>query len=175
MLKALRRASARAKAARSLYDALIAQARQPVFFADCGVPDSIDGRFDMVTLHAWLVLDRVRAAGLTPLAQRLTDTIFIGFDEALRDLGAGDIGMGRKIKAMREAFNGRLRAYDSAAGESELALAIVRNVFRGNEERKAEALIVARYALASRVRLAGCDPRTGDVEFADLPEGLPTK
>jgi cytochrome b pre-mRNA-processing protein 3 len=171
MLKALRRASARAKAARSLYDALIAQARQPVFFADFGVQDSLDGRFDMVALHAWLVLDRVHAAGLMPLAKHLTDTIFIGFDEALRDLGAGDIGMGRKIKRMREAFNGRLRAYDLANGETEFAAAIVRNVFRGNEQRKAESLIIARYVLASRIRLAGCDPNTGELEFADLPEG----
>lgn len=170
MLKALRRASARAKAARSLYDALIFQARQPVFFADFGVQDTLDGRFDMVTLHAWLVLDRVHAAGLAPLAKHLTDTIFIGFDEALRDLGAGDIGMGRKIKAMREAFNGRMQAYDSAESEQELASAIMRNVFRGNEQRQAEALTIARYALASRVCLAGCDPRTGKLEFAAMPE-----
>jgi cytochrome b pre-mRNA-processing protein 3 len=175
MLNALRRASARAKAVRSLYDALIAQARQPVFFADFGVQDSIDGRFDMVTLHAWLVLDRLHAAGLMPLANRLRDTIFIGFDEALRDLGAGDMGMGRKIKTMREAFNGRMRAYDSAEGETGLAAAIVRNVFRGNEQRQAEALIIARYTLASRVRLADCDPRSGALEFADLPESSPIR
>jgi len=172
MLNVLRRASARAKAVRSLYDALIVQARQPVFFADFGVPDSIDGRFDMVTLHAWLVLDRLHAAGFKPLADRLTDTIFIGFDEALRDLGAGDMGMGRKIKTMREAFNGRVRAYDSAEGEREFAEAIVRNVFRGNEQRGAEAMSIARYALSSRLRLAGCDPRTGELKFAALPEGL---
>jgi cytochrome b pre-mRNA-processing protein 3 len=175
MLNALRRASARARAARSLYDALIFQARRPVFFADFGVPDSIDGRFDMVTLHAWLVLDRLRAADLMPLAERLRDTIFIGFDEALRDLGAGDMGMGRKIKAMREAFNGRMQAYDSADGETALAAAIVRNVFRGNEQRQSEALVIARYALASRIRLAGCDPRSGELEFADPPEASPIR
>jgi cytochrome b pre-mRNA-processing protein 3 len=175
MLKALRRASARAKAVRSLYDALIAQARQPVFFADYGVRDSIDGRFDMVALHAWLVLDRLGTAGLMPLADRLRDTIFIGFDEALRDLGAGDMGMGRKIKTMREALNGRLKAYDMAEGESALAAAIVRNVFRGNAQRQTEALIIARYALASRVRLAGCDPRSGKLEFAEVPEASPIR
>jgi len=175
MLNALRRASARTKAARSLYDALIAQARQPVFFADFCVQDSIDGRFDMVALHAWLVLDRLQAAGLMPLANRLRDTIFIGFDEALRDLGAGDIGMGRKIKTMREAFNGRLKAYDISEGETGLAAAILRNVFRGNEQRQAEAMIIARYALASRIKLAGCDPRTGELEFADLPESSPIR
>lgn len=175
MLKALRRASARAKAARSLYDALISQARQPVFFVDFAVLDTIDGRFDMVALHAWLVLGRLQSEGLAPLADRLRDTIFISFDEALRDLGAGDMGMGRKIKTMREAFNGRMQAYDSAADETGLATAIARNVFRGNEQRQAEALIIARYALASRIRLAGCDPRTGELEFADLPEASPIR
>src|SRR5215471_18190685 len=106
MLKAMRRASARTKAVRALYDALVFQSRRPVFFTELGVQDSLDGRFDMVALHAWLVLDRLNAAGLSDLADGLAATIFIGFDEALRDLGAGDIGMGRKIKAMREAFNG---------------------------------------------------------------------
>jgi cytochrome b pre-mRNA-processing protein 3 len=171
MLNALRRISARARTVRSLYDALIFQARQPVFFAELGVQDSLDGRFDMVALHAWLVLDRLRKVGLTDLAQALSDTIFIGFDEALRDLGAGDMGMGRKIKTMREAFNGRLHAYDSAEAETELAAAIARNVFRGNERRQAEARVIAGYALASRVRLAGCDPATGEIEFAPPPKG----
>jgi cytochrome b pre-mRNA-processing protein 3 len=175
MLNALRRASARAKAVRSLYDALIFQARQPVFFAELGVQDSLDGRFDMVALHAWLVLDRLRTAGLSDLAQALSDTIFIGFDEALRELGAGDMGMGRKIKTMREAFNGRLKAYDSAAGETELAAAIARNLFRGNEQRQAEALIMARYALASRTRLTDCDPASGELDFGPLPKGLVKK
>ena len=172
MLNALRRSSARARAVRALYDALIAQARQPVFFTDLGVQDSIDGRFDMVALHAWLVLERLRTAGLIDLAQALSDTIFVGFDEALRDLGAGDMGMGRKMKKMREAFNGRLQAYASASGETELAAAIVRNLFRGNGQRQAEALIIARYALASRIRLAGCDLSVGEVEFGELPKRI---
>jgi cytochrome b pre-mRNA-processing protein 3 len=175
MLNALRRASARARAVRSLYDALIFQARRPVFFAELGVKDSLDGRFDMVTLHAWLVLDRLRTAHLPDLAQALSDMIFIGFDEALRDLGAGDMGMGSKIKTMREAFNGRLKAYDSADGEAELAAAIRRNLFRGNEDRDAQAQIIARYALSTRALLVGCDPASGELDFAPLPEGLGKK
>jgi len=168
MLKAMRRASARTKAVRALYDALVFQSRRPVFFTELGVQDSLDGRFDMVALHAWLVLDRLNAAGLSDLADGLAATIFIGFDEALRDLGAGDIGMGRKIKAMREAFNGRAQAYTSAEGEAGLAAAILRNVYRGDERHGTEARMIARYALASRARLAGADPCRGELAFADV-------
>src|SRR5512135_3312962 len=120
MLNALHRISQRARLVRSLYDRLNSQARRPAFFKDLGVADSFDGRFDMVALHAWLALERLRADRFSELARGLTDLIFIGFDEALRDLGAGDMGMGRKIKKMGDAFNGRLAAYGSARDEAEL-------------------------------------------------------
>ena len=76
----------------------MARAGQPVFFTRLAVPDTMDGRFDLVALHAWLVLDRNR--GRAAAAQALTDDVFIGFDEALREQGTGDMGMGRRLKAM---------------------------------------------------------------------------
>src|SRR5882724_170577 len=154
MLNALRRTSHRAKLVRSLYAALNSQARQRIFFADFGVADSIDGRFDMVTLHAWLVFERLRAAGLEDVARALSDAIFVGLDEALRDLGAGDMGMGRKIKQMGDAFNGRIGAYGAATGEAELSAAIQRNVYRGEQKRERQALGLARYALGANSRIA---------------------
>lgn len=172
MLNALRRTSQRARLVRSLYAALISRARQPVFFEGLRVADSIDGRFDMLALHAWLVLERLRAGGLDDLARALSETIFVGFDEALRDLGAGDIGMGRKMQKLGDAFNGRLHAYDSARGEDELTAAILRNVYRGDEFRAPEARNLARYALNARKALEGCDPSIGALEFGGLPVPL---
>ena len=170
MLNALRRTSHRARLVRSLYAALTTQARQRIFFAGLGVADSIDGRFDMVAVHAWLLLDRLRTAGLADVAHGLSNAIFVGFDEALRDLGAGDMGMGRKIKQMGDAFNGRVQAYGAATGEAELSEAILRNVYRGDQNRSREALSLARYAINARACLAGSDVADGNLDFGPLPE-----
>ena len=167
MLNALRRNSEKTRLVRSLYDILTTQARQPVFFRDFGVADTIDGRFDMIALHAWLVLSRLRSARMDDLANALSDALFVGFDEALRDLGAGDMGLGRKIKQMGEAFNGRVQAYESATGEQALAAAIVRNVYRGQANR--QALTIARYAIAARARLAAFDPLSETLDFGPAP------
>jgi len=172
MLKALRRSSHRARLVRSLYAALNAQARQRTFFADFGVADTLDGRFDLVALHAWLVFERLRAAGLADVAHALSDAIFVGFDEALRDLGAGDMSMGRKIKQMGDAFNGRINAYGSAQGEEELSAAILRNVYRGDQSRAREALALARYAIAARLHLGASDVGDGALSFGPLPEQI---
>lgn len=169
MLNALRRNIERTRLVRELYARLTVRARSPEFFRDFGVADTIDGRFDLLTLHAWLTLQRLRAAGQIEVAHALSDAIFIGFDEALRDLGAGDVGMGRKIKQLGEAFNGRIQAYDAARGETALAHAIVRNVYRGNIEHTADAQSLAQYAIAAKARLAACDPLSGMLDFGPLP------
>ena len=79
----------------------------------------MDGRFDLVALHAWLVLERLKAAGMDAAAQALTDILFVGFDEALREQGTGDMGMGRRMKAFANAFFGRLAAYGGATDEAD--------------------------------------------------------
>jgi cytochrome b pre-mRNA-processing protein 3 len=112
--------------------------------------DSLDGRFDMLAFHAWLVLAELR--GGEP-AQSLTDMIFTGFDEAMREQGVGDIGIGHKLKAMAKAFYGRMAAYDSARSEEELAAALARNLWRGASP-DARACKLAAYAFAARSHLA---------------------
>jgi cytochrome b pre-mRNA-processing protein 3 len=114
MLNAMRRSKERRALAARLYAALVARARDPVFFARFAVKDTLDGRFDLVVLHAWLVLDRLKMAGAASLSQAFVDTVFIGFDEALRELGAGDIGMGKRVKKLADAFYGRMQAYGEA-------------------------------------------------------------
>jgi cytochrome b pre-mRNA-processing protein 3 len=153
MLDLLRKSAARRDLGRSLEEAVTARARSPFLFARMGVPDTVDGRFDMVALHAWLALALLKAQGETEAAQALTDAVFVGFDEALREQGSGDMGMGRRMKAIANAFYGRLAAYDTAADAREMAEALARNVWRGaplDEQARALAFYVeqTRAALA---------------------------
>src|SRR5258706_11424525 len=153
MLNLLRKSAARKREAVRLYDTLVSRAREPVFFTAFGVADSIDGRFDLLAFHAWLVLAEL---GGRPAAQGLTDLLFTGFDEAMREQGAGDMGIGRKLKAMADAFYGRMAAYEAASNDEELALALVRNLWRGIEgigDNAAAGRVLAAYALRTRASL----------------------
>jgi cytochrome b pre-mRNA-processing protein 3 len=168
MLNLLRKSAARKAFARALYDQLVERARAPLFFRELAVPDNIDGRFDLVTLHAWLVLERLKSAGLDEAAQALTDTVFIGFDEALREQGTGDMGMGRKMKAMADAFFGRLAVYSAAQDPETLAAALAKNVWRGGAAANAPQRLAA-YVGTARVALGSCDLEAALLDFGPLP------
>ena len=163
MLNLLRRSKERRLAAGRIYDALVKRSREPVFFERFGVPDTLDGRFDLLTLHAWLVLARIKQDA--EMSQALVDTIFVGFDEALREMGAGDMGMGRRMKKFANAFYGRLSAYGAAAGEAALEATLVRNLYRGTASPCAAAL--AAYVLRAGQNLEGWE--TGEPDFGPLP------
>jgi cytochrome b pre-mRNA-processing protein 3 len=117
--------------AATLYAAIIAQARHPAFYTAGGVPDSIDGRFEMVALHSYLVLRRLRGAGgqSEGLSQALVDAIFADMDASLREMGAGDLGVGKRVKRMATAFYGRVAAYEAGESAGDLAEAFRRNLF----------------------------------------------
>ena len=170
MLNALRKSGARKRIARTLEAALVTRAREPGFYAALGVPDTIDGRFDLVTLHAWLVLARLKESGDTQLSQAFIDAVFIGFDEALRDLGSGDMGIGRRLKAMANAFYGRLAAYEAAADEATMAEALIRNVYRGATGIESEAKSLAHYVFAARNKLKASNLSRGEADFGALPQ-----
>ena len=139
-LRFFQRRRAAGDAARALYERAVVQARQPVFYASFGVPDSLDGRFDMVALHVFLLLHRLKQEGKTAarLAQCLFDVMFDDMDESLRELGAGDLGVGRRVKAMAKALYGRLAAYQAglAGDDRELAAALARNLFGTTKARE---------------------------------------
>jgi cytochrome b pre-mRNA-processing protein 3 len=170
MLTAIRARSRRRRLAARLCATLSARAREPVFFRDFGVADTFDGRFDLLVLHAWLVLDRLDTVGARDLAQALVDTLFVGLDEGLREQGAGDMGMSRRMKKMASAFYGRLGAYGEAADERDLGEALVRNLYRGEASHVEDAMRLAKYVSKARERLAGCHPESGEVDFGPLPE-----
>ncbi|MBM3600362.1 MAG: ubiquinol-cytochrome C chaperone [Alphaproteobacteria bacterium] len=121
-------------AAVALYRAAVAQARQPGFYTSLGVPDTVDGRFEMVALHAFLVLHRLKGEGEAGqrLGQAVFDAMFADMDHNLREMGAGDLGVGPRVKTMAKAFYGRIAAYEAglAQGDVELRAALRRNVFR---------------------------------------------
>jgi cytochrome b pre-mRNA-processing protein 3 len=166
MLKLLRKNAVHRQDGQRLYDMLVSRSRAPVFFTAFGVADTMDGRFDMLALHAWLVLTELAAIGARQTAQALTDIFFTGFDEALREQGAGDMGIAHRLKAMGNGFYGRLAAYQAAGTQEELAAALARNLWRGGvvDDR---ARILAGYALAARPRLKQSLP--GTIDFGPLP------
>jgi cytochrome b pre-mRNA-processing protein 3 len=161
--------------AADLYEAIVAQARDPVFYAGLGVPDTVNGRFEIVALHAFLVLRRLKAAAgpAAALGQALFDTMFADMDLSLREMGAGDLGVGRRVKVMAEGFYGRISAYDAALASPEpgaLVEALRRNVY-GTLKPPAAAPAHALEALAHYVR-ASAD-RLAAQEDAELAAGRP--
>jgi cytochrome b pre-mRNA-processing protein 3 len=166
MLNLFSRCKTMKSTADRLYTAVVTRAREPVFFVKFGVPDTIDGRFDLLTLHAWLLLAHLQTdSSQTALAQAFVDRLFIGFDEALRELGAGDMGMGRRVKKFAAAFYGRLKAYGEAADSAAMAEALTRNLYRGVEGRAVGAMAV--YVLGAKQHLS-LTPE-GVVDFGALP------
>lgn len=119
------------KDARPLYAATVQAARDPRFYADWAVPDTLDGRFEMITLHLALVLKRLKQEEKAKqLAQELVDLFILDMDNSLREMGAGDMGVSTRIKTMAQGFYGRLQAYDTALdGENTLRDPLIRNVY----------------------------------------------
>lgn len=118
-----------------LYTIAVKQARQEYFYAEWRVPDTVDGRFDMIVLHLFLMqycLIRHNNQISMQLSQKIFDVMFWDMDQNLREMGVGDMGIPKRIKNMMLAFNGRLHSYDAAAqkGVDDLMAAIYRNLFR---------------------------------------------
>jgi cytochrome b pre-mRNA-processing protein 3 len=169
--------SKRNEVAERLYGAIVAQARQPGFYASYGVPDTVDGRFEMISLHMFLLLHRLKAEGTAAaeLAQDLFDTMFDDMDRNLREMGAGDLGVGRRIRAMGEGLYGRIAAYEAglAAGDQELAEALRRNLF-GTVSSAPIAEPLCTYLRAAAAALSaqtGASLAAGTVRFPSVPQG----
>jgi len=117
-----------------LYSRTAERARAPDLFESCGIPDTLDGRFDALALHAALVIDRLhREPDGADLAQAFFDAMFRHLDLTLREIGVQDLGVGRRIKIMAEGFHGRALAYREAleGGPISLAEVLRRNAYGG--------------------------------------------
>jgi cytochrome b pre-mRNA-processing protein 3 len=117
-LRHARMRDARRQVAEQLYQAVVKQARRPVWYRELGVPDTPEGRFEMVALHAALVLRRLRHEGLPgqALGQLLFDAMFVDLDGSLRELGVSDLSVGRYVKRLAGNFYARLAALDQGLG-----------------------------------------------------------
>jgi len=140
-----------------IYRVIVDQARQPRFYTDFGVPDTVDGRFEMVTLHAFLVLRRLKGAteSSSNAAQDLFDLMFEDMDVSLREMGAGDMGVGKRVKAMVQAFYGRIASYEAGlAGEQgALEAALLRKVYATVEPARDNAADLAGYLRAQAAHM----------------------
>lgn len=143
-----------------LYGAAVGAARSPALFAALGVPDTVEGRFDLVSLHVGLVIRRLRAdsdARGAPLAQAVFDAMFADMDQNLREMGVSDLSVGKRVRGMWEAFHGRALAYEAALDSADpdaLPMALERNVWRGEAPVGAAARLAA-VARAQATHLAG--------------------
>ena len=151
MFGVFRRRAQERQAVAALYAAVAEQARLPVFYADLGVPDTVDGRFDLLVLHAWLVMQRLDAEPDSgPIKQDLFDAMFSHLDLTVREMGAQDLGVGRRIKKMAEGFHGRALSLREAWLSSEparLREALTRNVFGKATPAPEAVALLARYVV----------------------------
>jgi cytochrome b pre-mRNA-processing protein 3 len=136
-----------------LYGAAVAAARDPFLFTTVGVPDTLDGRFDIIGLHVFLLIQRLNqeAAPGPAVAQAVFDAMFSDMDINLREMGVSDLSVGKRVKAMWEAFHGRANAYATALREADpdaLEAALRRNIWRGGPPPEDGATLLRRIALA---------------------------
>ena len=145
-----------------LYGMIVAQARAAPFYLICGVPDTVNGRFEMVVLHTVLVLRRLESEPdpIRRLGQGLFDRFCQDMDGSLREMGIGDLGVPTKMRKIGEAFYGRQAAYGAALGDHDLSTligALERNVFGGQPGSQRGAVRLATYVRALVDRLAEQD------------------
>ncbi len=175
-VRALHKPTQEERAGTELYRAAVAAARAPWFYRELGVPDTLDGRFDLIALHAFLLIHRLQNAPAPgpALAQAVFDAMFTDMDNNLREIGVSDLSVGRRMRAMWEAFHGRSKAYALAIDSQDrpgLEAALARNIWRETAPEGAAAAL-AGVVLTEVAQLAG-QPVTalavGKAEF--LPAG----
>lgn len=157
-----------------VYRQIVAQARQPAFYTKYAVPDTVDGRFDMVLIHAILYFRRLRGEGkkISEFSQTVFDVFAQDMDASLREMGVSDTRVPKKVRKMGEAFYGRAEVYSTALDEQdleELAAAIGRNVFPESDEPVAQNALAA-YMFKAADLLGNQDTETltgGEISWPD--------
>lgn len=167
-------------AAEEAYRRVVDAARRPGFFlAGGGVPDTLDGRFELICLHAFLYLHRLKRERprSAALSQRFFDAMFADFDRSLREMGTGDLSVGREIRRMAEAFYGRIAAYEAALDgddpDDAAPAALARNLFAtAPAATPAQIAAIAAYIRREAASLERQDVTrlmAGDVTFGPPP------
>jgi cytochrome b pre-mRNA-processing protein 3 len=156
----------------TLYQRVVDQSRTPALYADLGAPDTVEGRFEIYSLHVVLLLERLRGHGeqAAETSQALFDTYVKSLDHALREMGVGDLSVGKKMRKLGEALFGRARSYEAAfqalPATELLEALLVRTLYADADAAGAPRL--AAYVLAQRAHLAAQDLDrllAGDVDW----------
>ncbi len=149
----------RDRTARALYGHAVDQARLPIFYTSIGVPDTIEGRFDLLSLHVGLLCRRLARTGLAGqhLAQALFDTMFSDMEDNLREIGVSETGLGRSVKTMAKGFLGRAESYGRALdGDEDLEAVLRRNLYAGAETAPGQVEAMSAYVEAAMGKLESC-------------------
>jgi len=160
VLTRLFRTDRRKRLVAELYGLIVAQARLAPFYADLGVPDTLEGRFEVIALHNWLVMRRLGRGGADEVAfsQALFDFFFADMDLALREIGVGDLSVGKKIKDMAQHFYGRVKAYEAAldpgAAADALVAALDRNLYGSTLPEPWQTRVMAGYVRDQEAHLS---------------------
>ena len=157
MIFGLFRKSVDTEAVYAVYSAIVAQSRQARFYAEWGVPDTVTGRFDMICLHLALLFGRMRGEGpgASQFSQAVFDLFFKDMDRSLREMGAGDLAVPKKIEKMGNVFYGLLASLNEAIATGErdkVTEVVMRNVY--DDESNPGAQPLADYLMGEAARLA---------------------
>ncbi|NKB45999.1 MAG: hypothetical protein GKS03_17190 [Alphaproteobacteria bacterium] len=172
LINSIREARRNADVSNSLYLGAVGQARSPVFFASFGVPDTVDGRFDLIIIHIMLLVRRLRQNGkaAADVSQSLLNLMFADMDRNLREMGVGDLSVGRQVKKMAKAFYGRAETWETAIdeGTDKVGSALAETVYRSVDVPAEAISSLASYVMAADSHLAGQTIEglvQGDVDF----------
>lgn len=163
--------SRRARVCQALFAHVTAAARDPAYFGDGKTPDTPDGRFEVLTLFSFLLFRRLKGEGpeAEEVSQEVFNALFKSFDQALRDLGVGDLSVGKRIRKLAESFYGRIAVYDAALDSPDadaLADALARNVL-GQDSADAGGAFARELAESGRAWLEALR----DMPLSDLLAG----
>ena len=156
--------------AKELYGAIVTGARQPAFYSGCGVEDTPEGRYEMIALHLFLVLDRLKGGGpqADRIAQRVMEAFVTDMDDSMREMGVGDLSVGKKVKRSAAGLYERFGAYRVAMKASPAALA---EQIAGFVPGAVDAAAIARYVAASAQDLRAIDAAdvlSGKLHFSKI-------
>jgi cytochrome b pre-mRNA-processing protein 3 len=161
---------------RALYQACVTAARMPCFYTDLGVPDTLDGRFEMISLHMFIIMFRLKndtTPACDALAQALFDAMFKDMDNSLREMGVGDLSVPKKVKQMMIALNGRCTAYTQAVKQGTMRDAVTRNIYGTVDAPSDTALTMMTDYITSQLKIILAAPidtlMTGTYTFSPGP------
>ena len=156
MLGWLKRNAQLRRIGQDVYARIVAASRSEVFFRDWGVPDTMHGRFEMIVLHLFVVLERLKREGEPGqrLGQAVLERLFADMDDALRQIGIGDMGVPPRIRRTANAVHDRVAAYGGAVGAEALAAALLQHVYADGGEAPPPGAGHGAARLAHHVRVS---------------------